>query len=86
MVTRIALAQISASKDKNININKGEAFMKKAGESSVTIICFPMLSFSRYFPQYNQESKIFRSCRNRIWSNSEPFSESCTAIWRSNNC
>ncbi len=57
MVTRIALAQISASEDKNININKAEAFMKKAEESSVNIICFPMLSFLRYFPQYNQESK-----------------------------
>ena len=59
MITRIALAQVSASEDIEKNIQKSEQFMRKAAESGAKIICFPEMGFMRFFPQYRTEKKYF---------------------------
>jgi len=59
MVTKIALAQISATDDMSANIEKGIAFVKEAADRKANIICFPELSFTKFFPQYKTRSKPF---------------------------
>ena len=60
MKTRIALAQVSASEDIETNIQKAEAFMRKAAENKAHIICFPEMGFMRFFPQYKSRKKYFK--------------------------
>ncbi|MFC1730330.1 nitrilase-related carbon-nitrogen hydrolase [candidate division KSB1 bacterium] len=59
MITRIALAQISAYEDIQENLKKAETFMRKAADEGAQIICFPEMSFMRFFPQYRCDKKFF---------------------------
>ncbi|MCP4727959.1 MAG: carbon-nitrogen hydrolase family protein [bacterium] len=59
MNTRIALGQISASDDIDVNIQKGEAFVKEAVDKGVKIICFPELCFTKFFPQYPLDTHYY---------------------------
>lgn len=59
MFVKIALAQTEASNNIEANIEKGEKFVIKAAENGADVICFPELSFTKFFPQYKNESKYF---------------------------
>jgi N-carbamoylputrescine amidase len=59
MITKIALAQLSASDDIEKNIQKAEHFMRKAAENQAHIICFPEMGFIKFFPQYRTDKKYF---------------------------
>lgn len=60
MITRIALAQVSAEEDIQANLKKAERFMEKAAEKDARIICFPEMGFMRFFPQYHEKEKYFK--------------------------
>ncbi len=59
MISRIALAQISASDDIESNIQKGESFVKEAAAKNADYICFPELCFTKFFPQYEKDDQYF---------------------------
>lgn len=52
MITKIALVQMSCSKDKNDNIKKAVRLISKAADSGAKIVCLPEIFFSTYFPQH----------------------------------
>ncbi len=59
MNVKIALGQVSVSKDVDQNIKKGLQFLEDAAEKGAEIICFPEMSFSPFFPQYHADRKHF---------------------------
>ncbi len=59
MMIKIALGQVSVSRDVESNILKGIDYIKKASESEAEIICFPEMSFCPFFPQYNADRQYF---------------------------
>jgi len=59
MVNRIALAQVSAGENIQLNIKKAESFMKKAADEGAQMICFPEMGFMRFFPQYRCDKTFF---------------------------
>jgi len=59
MKRKIALAQISAGKDREGNIAKGMSFLEKAAIEGADLICYPEMSFCPFFPQYHAEEKYY---------------------------
>lgn len=52
MITKIALVQMSCSKDKNDNIKKAVRLISKAADGGAKIVCLPEIFFNTYFPQH----------------------------------
>ncbi|MFC1554355.1 nitrilase-related carbon-nitrogen hydrolase [candidate division KSB1 bacterium] len=59
MNVKIALAQVSASKDMEANLKKAELFIKEASNKGANFICFPEMAFMRFFPQYVADKSFF---------------------------
>lgn len=53
------MAQTSASKSREENIMKGIRMMEQATERGSKIICFPEVSFDRFFPQERANDQMF---------------------------
>lgn len=49
---RIALAQLSASEDRQANLERALAAMRRAAASGAQLIAFPELAIDRFFPQH----------------------------------
>ena len=49
---KIALAQLSLSRDVNQNLDKALKAMDEAAEAGAQVICFPEIQFSPFFPQH----------------------------------
>lgn len=74
MKITIALAQIAAEEQKEKNIKKGLFFMQEAARQSASIICFPEISFERFFPQFPAQKKFFHKAETIPGPTSEIFS------------
>lgn len=51
---KIALVQMSMSKNMKENIEKVFAYIEEAANNGANLICFPELQFYRFFPQYSK--------------------------------
>ena len=51
MKTKIALIQLQATPDKNINIQNGIEAIKVAADNGAEVVCFAELAFTRFYPQ-----------------------------------
>ena len=49
---RLALAQLSASPDRSLNLTRALEAMRRAAASGAELICFPELAIDRFFPQH----------------------------------
>ncbi len=49
---KIALVQMSMSKNIEENIEKTFTYIEEAAKNGADLICFPELQFYRFFPQY----------------------------------
>ncbi|MFC1514132.1 carbon-nitrogen hydrolase family protein [candidate division KSB1 bacterium] len=56
---KIALAQVSAKQDIDENVEKGIQCLEDASENEASIVVFPEMSFSPFFPQYHADAKYF---------------------------
>jgi len=59
MQIKIALAQVAAGDDRDENIEKGLDFLAEAANKGANIICYPEMSFCRFFPQYHGDPQYF---------------------------
>ncbi len=59
MNIKIALAQTSASANPEDNLKKSADFIKSASDNGASIVCFPEMSFTRFFPQYYCDESYF---------------------------
>ncbi len=57
---KIALAQVSATPQLEKNLKKASDFIKSASKQQAEIICFPEMSFSRFFPQFYCDPEYFK--------------------------
>jgi len=59
MRIKIALAQIIADDNRRVNVEKGLGQLAEAARRGAQIICFPEMSFCRFFPQYHADAQYF---------------------------
>ncbi len=74
MKITIALAQITSEERKEKNMQKGLFFMQEAARNNARIICFPEISFERFFPQFPAQKKFFRTAESIPGPTSKIFS------------
>ncbi len=53
---RLALAQLSASADRDANLRRALAAMDQANESAAEVVAFPELAIDRFFPQHERDT------------------------------
>lgn len=58
-MTKVALAQVAASEDRESNVQQALDLIKKAGNEGVDLICFPEMGFDRFFPQFRANPEYF---------------------------
>jgi N-carbamoylputrescine amidase len=59
MQYKIALAQVAVEKDHKKNVKRGLKMLEDAAAKGADIICYPEMSFSRFFPQYHADPQYF---------------------------
>ncbi|MHA1889114.1 MAG: carbon-nitrogen hydrolase family protein [Promethearchaeota archaeon] len=59
-MTILGLVQMGMGIDQKENIQKALDYMEQAAKANVDIICFPEISFNRFFPQRPTDTKIFQ--------------------------
>jgi predicted amidohydrolase len=74
MKITIALAQITAEEQKEKNLQKGLFLMQKAAKNNARIICFPEISFERFFPQFPAQKEFLRTAESIPGPTTEIFS------------
>ncbi len=74
---KIALAQISVGEDREKNVEKGIDFLVGAADRGAGIICFPEMSFCRFFPQYHADPQYFSWAEPVPGPLVEKFREAC---------
>jgi N-carbamoylputrescine amidase len=74
MKITIALAQITSEERKEKNMQKGLFFMQEAVRNNASIICFPEISFERFFPQFPAQKEFLRTAESIPGPTTEIFS------------
>jgi len=72
---KVGLAQISASENKEKNVEKGIDYLFEASKNDVDIVCFPEMGFQRFFPQFPANPELFETAEFIPGPTTEKFSK-----------
>jgi len=59
MMTRVALAQVAATEDRDANLAAALETVREAARRGASLICFPEMGFDRFFPQQRADVRFF---------------------------
>ena len=76
---RIALAQTTASEDREANKAKAEKTVARAASEGAALVAFPEMGFDPFFPQYPTDEKYFEWAETLPGPTSERFGKAAAA-------